>query len=265
MTVFPNAKINIGLQVVGKRPDGYHELETVFYPIALRDALEVIEEDQFKIFESGLPIPSGTENICENVYSTLAEEFDLPPVHIHLHKAIPMGAGLGGGSADAAFLIKLFNERFKLGMSVSGMQDTARTLGADCAFFIENRAAYATGRGDRFEELNLDLSDYSIAVVKPDVHISTSEAFGAVHINKKGKSLRESIKAPLVDWRGLIINDFEIEIFKKYPEIGEIKNELYQAGAIYASMSGTGSAVFGIFDNEVTLSGLAKRYDLWYC
>lgn len=251
--------------MVGKRPDGYHELETVFYPIALRDSLELVESESFKIFETGFPIPYGSGNICEKVYSLLTTEFDLPPVHIHLHKAIPMGAGLGGGSADAAFLIKLFNEHFTLGMSVARMQELARSLGADCAFFIENRPVYARGRGDRFETVDLDLGSYSIVVVKPDIHISTAEAFEAIDVNKDGRFLRQHIIAPLADWHKLIVNDFEAGIFGKHPEIGSIKEELYKAGAIYASMSGTGSAVFGIFENKVSLPELAKRYELWHC
>lgn len=265
MIVFPNAKINIGLQVVDERPDGYHELQTVFYPIPLYDALEVVDGQQFNIFETGLSIPSGSGNICKKVYSVLADEFDLPPVHIHLHKTIPMGAGLGGGSADAAFLIKLLNEYFNLGMSVVRMQDVARTLGADCAFFIENRPAYATGRGDRFEALDLDLCSYSIVIIKPDIHISTAEAFSRVDVNKEGRSLRKDIGAPIEDWHQLIVNDFEVGIFDRYPMIRSIKDQLYQAGAIYVSMSGTGSAVFGIFEKGVILPDLANRYELWYC
>lgn len=265
MIVFPNAKINIGLQVVGKRPDGYHELETVFYPIPLYDVLEVVDRQPFYIFETGLSIPSGAENICEKVCSVLADEFDLPPFHLHLHKAIPMGAGLGGGSADAAFLIKLLNDYCKLGMSVARMQDVARMLGADCAFFIENRPVYATGRGDRFEALDLDLSSYSVVIIKPDIHISTAEAFSRVDVNKDGRSLREHIGAPIEDWHKLIVNDFEAGVFDRYPMIKFIKDQLYQAGAIYASMSGTGSALFGIFEKGVTLPDLANRYELWYC
>lgn len=266
MISFPNAKINIGLQVLGKRPDGYHELETVFYPIALYDALEIIEAKDFNVFVTGLKMPSDSGNICEKTYAVMRDLFDLPAIHIHLHKAIPIGAGLGGGSADAAFLIKLLNDRFDLGMSVQQMQDVARTLGADCAFFIGNNAVYATGRGDVFTELEMDLGAYSIAIVKPDIHVSTAEAFGSVNAtNSSSRSLIRHIASPLEAWRKLIVNDFERVIFERYPTVERIKDELYQAGAVYASMSGTGSAVFGIFENRVTLPALAKCHQVLYC
>lgn len=265
MITFPNAKINIGLQVTGKRPDGYHELETVFYPIRLCDALEVIEAEDNAIFLTGMKMPEDTENICARVYSLLQADFDLPPLHIHLHKAIPMGAGLGGGSADAGFLIKLLNKRFSLGMNVEDMQACARRLGADCAFFIENEPAFAKARGDEFEKIELDLSAYQIIVVKPDIHISTAEAFSNVYINNEGRQLRSNIKLDVSEWREVIVNDFERSIIKKYPVVEEIKDELYQKGAIYASMSGSGSAVFGIFEERVTLTEMEGRYLIRYC
>jgi len=265
MITFPNAKINIGLQVIGTRPDGYHELETVFYPVSLYDALEVVDSKETKIIATGLPIPDGPENICAKAYALLQGEFDLPPVDIHLHKAIPMGAGLGGGSADGAFLIKLLNRHFSLGMDVHQMQEYARKLGADCAFFIENTPSFATGRGDQFMEVDIDLNDYYFAIIKPDIHISTAEAFRDVYINKEGRQLKRNIQAPVRDWRNLIVNDFERSVFDRYPIVGEIKDELYQEGAIYASMSGSGSAVFGIFEEQVTLTELAKRHHVLYC
>lgn len=265
MIVFPNAKINLGLQVVGKRPDGYHELETVFYPIALRDALEVVEAAKYKLIVTGLEVPSDSENSCHTVYSLLQKQFNLPPVQIYLHKAIPTGAGLGGGSADAAFLIKLLNDHFGLGMDISDMQEHARYCGADCAFFIENKPAFATGRGDQFEHVDLDLQGYSIAIVKPDIHVSTAAAFRGVKIEARGKQLKSNIDLPIESWRDRVVNDFEESIFTKYPQIKDIKDRLYHSGAIYASMSGSGSAVFGIFEEDVALTELEKSHQVWYC
>ncbi|MFB2121430.1 4-(cytidine 5'-diphospho)-2-C-methyl-D-erythritol kinase [Parapedobacter sp. 2B3] len=265
MVTFPNAKINIGLQVLGRRADGYHNLETVFYPIKLHDVLEVVEADETRFMGSGLTIPGDSEdNLCINAYRLLQRDYDLPPIHIHLHKVIPIGAGLGGGSADAAFLLKLANARFQLGLDETQLMGYARRLGADCAFFIRNTAVLASGIGDVFEDIDLDLSSYHMVLVKPDIHISTVSAYGMVTPNPAGRQLAAAVKTPVATWRDAIVNDFEAGIFARYPEIASIKELLYEQGAVFAAMSGSGSSVFGLFEKEVSLHGLAPEYTVFY-
>lgn len=265
MIIFPNAKINIGLNVIERRDDGYHNIETVFYPINLKDALEVVVSDELKFTSSGLEIPGREEdNLCVKGYHMLKQDHDLPPVHIHLHKNIPIGAGLGGGSADAAFFIKLMNEQFKLGLSVDAMIAYARHLGADCAFFIENKPVFAFEKGDEFESIRLDLSAYKIILVMPDVHVSTGEAYGGVKPAPVKDSLLELITEPITEWRKNIKNDFEQSVFKNHVEIRGVKAALYHAGAIYASMSGSGASVFGIFDHEPDVKFLEEENEVFY-
>jgi 4-diphosphocytidyl-2-C-methyl-D-erythritol kinase len=265
MITFPNAKINIGLNVTERRPDGYHNLETVFYPINLKDALEVVVSDELRFTSSGLEIPGRAEdNLCVKGYHMLKQDHDLPAVHIHLHKNIPIGAGLGGGSADAAFFIKLMNDMFKLGLSVDDMTGYARRLGADCAFFIENKPVFAFEKGDEFETIRLDLSAYKIVLVMPDVHVSTGEAYGGVKPAPVKDSLLELIADPITDWRKNIKNDFEQSVFKNHVEIRGIKAALYAAGAIYASMSGSGASVFGIFDHQPDVKFLEEENEVFF-
>lgn len=265
MILFPNAKINIGLNITERRPDGYHNLETVFYPVKINDALEVITADKLSFESSGLEIPGRMEdNLCVKGYYLLKKDHDLPPVKIHLHKNIPIGAGLGGGSADAAFFIKLMNTQFNLGLSVDEMQDHARTLGADCAFFIENKPVFAFEKGDEFEPIRLDLSNYSIVLVMPPVQVSTSEAYRGVRPAMVKDSLMELIQAPIAEWKKYIKNDFEETIFKNHAEIRGVKAALYQSGALYASMSGSGSSVFGIFEKTPDLSSLEQVNQVFY-
>lgn len=265
MIAFANAKINIGLQVINRREDGYHNLETVFYPLKLHDIVEVVEAADTRFFPSGLPIPSdGTDNLCLRAYKRLAADFDLPPVHIYLHKVIPIGAGLGGGSADAAFLLKLLNDQFRLGLSESELGRYARQLGADCAFFIRNTPVLATGIGDVFQNVSVDLSRYHVVVVKPDIHISTATAYGMVKPNEMGRQLASAIQMPVESWRNRIFNDFEAGIFAKYPEIAAIKTRLYKQGALFAAMSGSGSAVYGIFADRTELDGWNNKHRIFY-
>jgi len=260
MIIFPNAKINIGLNVIGRRPDGYHDLETIFYPIKINDALEIIEADKLSFESSGLEIPGRVEdNLCIKGYHLLKKDFDLPPVKIHLHKHIPIGAGLGGGSADAAFFIRLLNKKFNLGLTDDQMIDYARKLGADCAFFIKNKPVFAFDKGDEFESIKLDLSNYKIVLVMPPVHVSTGEAYGGVKPAPVNLSLMELIYKPVAEWKNFIKNDFEVSVFKNHPMIRGVKASLYEAGAIYASMSGSGASVFGIFDKTPDLSELKKE------
>ncbi|MEO3406545.1 4-(cytidine 5'-diphospho)-2-C-methyl-D-erythritol kinase [Mucilaginibacter sp. CAU 1740] len=266
MILFPNAKINIGLNITERRPDGYHNLETIFYPLDIKDALEVVASDKLSFTSSGLEIPGRMEdNLCIKGYHMLKQDHDLPPVNIHLHKQIPIGAGLGGGSSDAAYFIRLMNEEFKLDLSVEEMTDYARRLGADCAFFIENKPVFAFERGDEFETIKLDLSAYKIVLVMPPVHISTSEAFRGVVPAQPKESLFDLIQLPIADWKKYIKNDFETSIFKNHAEIRGVKAALYEAGAIYSSMSGSGASVFGIFEGTPDVKFLEGENEVFYC
>jgi 4-diphosphocytidyl-2-C-methyl-D-erythritol kinase len=259
MIAFPNAKINIGLNITRRRPDGYHDLETVFYPIKINDALEIIPANEMNFTSSGIPIPGRAEdNLCLKGYDLLKKDFNLPPVSTHLHKHIPIGAGLGGGSADAAFFIRLMNQEFSLGLDAEQMRNYARALGADCAFFIDNKPVYAFGKGDEFEDIGLDLSAYHIALVMPSAHVSTAEAYRGVKPRPAETSLKEMICLPVGEWKHCIKNDFEESIFENHPLIRGVKATLYEAGALYASMSGSGASVFGIFKEMPDLSGLKK-------
>ncbi len=265
MILFPNAKINLGLNITERRPDGYHNLETIFCPLMIRDALEVIESNQLSFQSSGIHIPGNDQtNLCLKAYHLLKLDFDLPPVSIHLHKHIPIGAGLGGGSADAAFMIKLLNQQFELGLTAEQMMNYARQLGADCAFFINNKPVYAFEKGDRFEPVDLDLSKYHLVLVMPTVHVSTAEAYSGIKPKPIEVPLKEVIKLSVTEWKTLIKNDFEDHIFKVYPIIADVKSHLYQAGALYASMSGSGASVFGIFKHQPDLSVLEKVNQVFY-
>ena len=248
MISFPNAKINLGLHVIRKRYDGFHDIETVFYPISLSDSLEIYHSDKpeasLKLY--GPLLPAG-ENLCMRAFHLLKEEFDIPSVEMHLLKHIPTGSGLGGGSSDAAQTLLMLNDLFKLNISSAGLETLAAKLGSDCAFFIRNRPVFASGRGEVFEEISLDLSGFEIKVINPNIHINTAEAYGFVKPDAERPYLREIIRQPLSDWKDILINDFEKPIFEKHPEIREIKESLYKMGAVYASMSGSGSAVYGIF------------------
>jgi 4-diphosphocytidyl-2-C-methyl-D-erythritol kinase len=248
MIVFPNAKINIGLNVVSKREDGFHNIETIFYPIKLSDALEFAEADETRLSNSGIQIESDQkDNLIIKAYGILKANFNLPNLKFHLHKIIPFGAGLGGGSSDAAFTLKMLNEYFNLRLSLEELEDYAGQIGADCPFFIRNKPTFATGIGNKFHKLELDLADYEIIILKPNISVSTPEAYKNVIPRNPKYRLTEIVKTPIDDWKNLIVNDFEKSVFSKYPQIAELKQLLYVLGANYASMSGSGSAVFGIF------------------
>ena len=258
MITFPNIKINLGLSITEKRPDGYHNLETVFYPVALEDALEIRTnpeaQQKFTLHQHGMEIAGNPENnLVVKAYLLLDKEFHLPPVEIHLYKHIPSGAGLGGGSSDAAFMLKLLNEHYNLQLSDNQLGDYAATLGADCAFFIKNTPTYAEGIGNIFSPIELSLKGYRIMIVRPDVFVSTREAFANIRPHRPEYPIREVIRRPVAEWKDTLINDFEASVFPQYPVIGEIKEELYHQGAIYASMSGSGSSVFGLFAAGTTL------------
>ncbi|WP_411275678.1 4-(cytidine 5'-diphospho)-2-C-methyl-D-erythritol kinase [Daejeonella sp.] len=265
MIVFPNAKINIGLNIVSKRADGYHDLETIFYPIMIKDVLEVVEAEDFSFTSSGLEIPGGSQsNICLKAYELLSRDLKLPTVHIHLHKNIPIGAGLGGGSANASFFIKLMNDKFFLNLKAEEMEHYASQLGADCPFFIQNKPVFATGKGDKFEKIRLDLSKYFLVLVMPALHVATSEAFVGIVPKPAAKSLKDLIGNNIFTWKSSVVNDFEPGIIKRFPEIGFIKDSLYKAGAIYASMSGSGASVFGIFESPLKLPDLEVGNRVFY-
>jgi 4-diphosphocytidyl-2-C-methyl-D-erythritol kinase len=255
MIAFPNAKINIGLNITEKRNDGFHNLETIFYPVKWSDVLEIIPSSVQTSFQStGIDIPGDEQgNLCLKAYHLLNADFNIGSVSIHLHKLIPIGAGLGGGSADASFTIKSLNTLFDLKLSKEQMESYARKLGSDCAFFIKNTPVFAYNKGDTFKEIQLDLSAYHIALVKPTVHISTADAYNGVKPNKPFQSLSKLIQLPIENWKHTIVNDFEQSVFQKYPEIALIKQQLYNAGAVYASMSGSGSCLYGIFKEKPKL------------
>ncbi len=253
MIIFPNCKINLGLNVTSKRPDGYHNLETVFYPLPLRDILEIIPApDGLTSFRStGLPIPGIPEqNLCVKAFRSLADEFHIPPVKIHLHKVVPMGAGLGGGSADCAFTLRLLNELFELRLDDSGMEQLASRLGSDCAFFIRNHPVFATGKGDHFEPVSIDLSAYRIVLVVPPFHVNTALAYAGISPAVPQVSVKNIENVPVEEWKKFLANDFETSVFAKFPEIGHLKEKLYASGALYASMTGSGSAVYGLFAKD---------------
>ncbi len=258
MLAFPNAKINLGLNIVEKRPEGYHNLETIFYPIPIEDILEVTplhpkREGNQEVEKSQLHLSGATiigkvdENLVVKAYKQLDKLFNLPPIVIHLFKKIPMEAGLGGGSSDAAFMLKLLNKLFHLEMNKEELLRQASLLGADCAFFIFNSPCYAEGIGNLLSPISLSLSNYRLWVVKPNISISTKEAYTQIRPHRPSRSLKEIVKLPIGEWKKWMVNDFEEGLFPHYPLLKEIKDEMYHQGAVYASMSGSGSAIYGLF------------------
>jgi 4-diphosphocytidyl-2-C-methyl-D-erythritol kinase len=258
MVVFPNAKINLGLRILRKRPDGYHDLETVFYPLPLHDALEIIpphdnhSSPAISITGQALQGPS-EDNLCIKAWQLLKKDFpSLPAVLFHLHKAIPSGAGLGGGSADASFTLRLLNKQYQLGLPEVSLSQYALQLGSDCPFFLVNKPCLATGRGEQLEPIEVALDKYSIVLINPGIHVSTARAFSMLVPSIPEKDIRSIIRQPIHTWRAELKNDFERPVFDEYPEIKRIKEQLYQAGALYASMSGSGSSVYGLFEKTAT-------------
>ncbi|MCS6822820.1 MAG: 4-(cytidine 5'-diphospho)-2-C-methyl-D-erythritol kinase [Cytophagaceae bacterium] len=252
MIAFPNAKINLGLNIVSKREDGYHNIETCFYPILWSDALEILKSDTFSFESRGLPIAGSIDNnLCVRAYKLMQEKYDLPPVRILLYKNIPMGAGLGGGSSDATATICLLNELFELNLKKDDLTQLASSLGSDCAFFVHNKPSIAYGRGNIMKEINLSLRGKHIIVVYPDVHVSTGNAYAQTVPAKPTVKIEDILLAqPIRNWKDKLINDFEKTVFAKHPLLSEIKQMLYMHGAEYAAMSGSGSAIFGIFDSK---------------
>ena len=257
MVVFPHCKINLGLHVISKRDDGYHNIETCFYPVPWRDVLEIIKSNQFSFSQSGLKIPGNAgENLCVKAYQLLQKDFNLTPVQIHLHKVIPTGAGLGGGSSDAAFTLRALNYIFNLNLSQTALKSYAAQLGSDCTFFIDDKPMLASGRGEILSETLLSLKDKYLVIIKPEIHVSTAEAYAGVKPKQPAQSIFKIISEPILFWKDSLSNDFEESVFKKHAVIKETKEKLYQYGASYASMSGSGAAVFGVFDSPVDLKNL---------
>ena len=248
--------------VSGKRPDGYHELETCFFPVPWKDVLEIVPSENQSFQSTGIPIPDDGENIVEKAFSLLNKDFDLNPINVHLHKVVPIGAGLGGGSSDAAFALKLFNEFFKLGLSDEKLMEYAIQLGADCAFFIKNKPMLASGIGEKLSEIDLSLNGRSILMIYPNIHISTKEAYSSIIPKSPEIKIGEILKKPINEWKDLLMNDFEKPLFNSYPILQSIKEKLYEAGASYAAMSGSGSCIFGIFD-ELPQISFDKDYLIW--
>jgi len=250
---FPNCKINLGLNILSKREDGFHNIATAFYPLHITDAIEIIPAHSnavsINFTSSGLTIDGNMEdNICIKAYHLLKKYFpQLPAINMHLHKSIPLGAGLGGGSADGAFTLQLLTTKFKLNLSAEQLIQYALQLGSDCPFFIRNEPCFATSRGETLTPIGLDLSGYQIIIVHPGIHINTGWAFSQITPALPKRSIESIIRQPIATWRSDLVNDFEIPVFEKYPVIKEIKETLYQNGAVYAAMSGSGSSVFGIY------------------
>lgn len=264
MIVFPNCKINLGLHVTEKRGDGYHNIETVFYPLPFTDALEIMSAHQpnqqnVSFTSTGFSIPGNNEdNICVKAYQLLKKDFPaLPAVQMHLHKAIPMGAGLGGGSADGAFILQLLNKKYNLQLSTSQLMHYALQLGSDVPFFILNKPVFASGRGELMEEIKIDLRGFYILIVNPGIHINTAWAYAAVQPRQPQKNIIEIVQQPVHEWKNILKNDFEEGVIESQPALQQIKDKLYAHGALYASMSGSGSSFYGIFPDEYLLQKIS--------
>ena len=269
MICFPNAKINIGLRVTGKRPDGYHNIESILYPIGLTDILEISEQKKksdkgISLATTGIKIDTPPEeNLVFRTAELLRKEYSIPPLSINLHKLIPTGSGLGGGSSDTTFLLRLLNEKFSIGISEEKLHTIASGLGSDCPFFLNNSSAFISGRGETIQQISLDLSLYYLVVVYPDIHIDTGLAYSQITPSNPESSLLKLIKHPVCQWKENIFNDFEKPVFSEFHRIKKIKERLYRMGAIYSSLTGSGSAVYGLFDKETETDGQFGHYLVW--
>lgn len=252
MIRFPNAKINLGLNVIGRRSDGFHDIETVMAPVRFCDILEIIPShgEGLEFSQSGIKIPGAmSENLCAKAYRLFAKRRDLQGTSIHLHKVIPPGSGLGGGSSDAAFCLRLLNEVYRTALSDRELEVMAAELGSDCPFFIRNKAVFATGRGEVMEEMTIPLHDRQIVLVIPGIHVSTAWAYSRIKPSRPGISVKEIVQGSLSSWKEILINDFEAPVFEAHPTLKRIREQLYLLGAAYAALSGSGSAMYGIFDD----------------
>jgi len=256
MIAFPNAKINLGLHILTKRNDGFHEIETVMWPLKLTDVLEIISapDGVFRFTMSGNSLPcDGKPNLCQRAWQLMQQHTGISPVHMHLHKTIPAGSGLGGGSADAAFTLKMLNSLFHCNLSILELKALAAVIGSDCPFFIENTPSIATGRGEVLEPIGLQLSGLYLLLVVPTVPVNTAKAYSKVSPEMPLVPLLSAVQHPVEEWKNSVFNKFEESVFVQHPLLNEIKHNLYAQGAIYASMSGSGSAIFGLFANAVSI------------
>ncbi|MEX2235555.1 MAG: 4-(cytidine 5'-diphospho)-2-C-methyl-D-erythritol kinase [Cyclobacteriaceae bacterium] len=266
MVSFPSCKINLGLNIISKRPDGYHNITTCFYPVQWNDVLDIVPAKSFSFSQSGIPVSgAAADNLCVRAYEILKKIYGLKPVAIHLHKIIPIGAGLGGGSSDGAYTLRTLNGIFDLALSGEKLKEYAAQLGSDCAFFIENKAMIGTGRGEILSDVAVSLKGKYLVIVKPEVHISTARAFAGITPRNRTTDLRQILEHhPIGEWKELLGNDFEAVLFKQFPLVEALHQKMYALGASYASLTGSGSAVFGIFKNEVDLK---KEFDslVYWC
>ncbi len=265
MIFFPNCKINIGLNIIAQRLDGYHHLESIFYPVPLCDVMEIeTSKNHFTYTQTGLDTGCEQEkNLAVKAYRLMQELYFVPEIQIHLHKIIPLGAGLGGGSADAAFMISALNNYFNLNLPTEQLYTLCKKIGSDCSFFILNKPAFVTGTGDIVKPFNVALKGYHLILIKPDIHVSTAEAYSLITPHAPEYNLQEIIQEPVNNWRNKIQNDFEVPLFKKHPSLQRIKDKLYDQGALYASMTGSGSAVYGIFEKQKSLHSFFQPYFYW--
>ncbi len=265
MVSFPGCKINLGLNILGKRADGYHDLITCFYPVPWFDVLEIVPADEFSFSVSGVTIPAApADNLCVRAYELLRSEFPIGPVAIYLLKILPIGAGLGGGSSDAAHVLITLNELFALNLSETKLMDYAARLGSDCAFFIRNKPLIGEGRGEVLSDTSVSLKGRFLVIVKPDVSVSTAEAFAGIVPRPGETDLRTVLqKHPVSEWRDRVSNDFEEPIVERFPAVGVLRQKLYDSGAVFAGMSGSGSAVYGIFEKEVDLRDVFRHEIYW--
>jgi len=266
MIVFPNAKINLGLRILRKRRDGYHDLESAFLPVGLGDILEIVPssgnnpDKSNRLTLTGIPLLTTDDNLCIRAFRLLKDKHGIPDVNLHLHKRIPTGAGLGGGSSDAAFTLKALNEMFGLGLDETVLMEYAAMIGSDCPFFIINLPILATGRGEKLEPLSLNLSGYTLVLVQSGITINTTLAYKMINPSDKDQPVKEVLKFAPEEWKGRLFNHFELPVFEKYPELDRLKQAMYAAGAVYASMTGSGSAIFGIFRERPSLPSGISRY-----
>jgi len=255
MIFFPPAKINLGLRVLFKRTDGYHEIDSCMLPIPLVDVLEILPSAHFSFQQTGLTIPGDfNDNLCVKAYQLMKDKFSVPPVYIHLRKEIPMGAGLGGGSSDAAYVLSGLNDLFELNCTTVQLEDFAAQLGSDCPFFIQNIPQIAKGRGEQLSDCDVSLKNYFLKIINPGIHIGTKEAYNGIVLCSDAPKVKTIVEGPIENWKDQLVNDFERSVFTQHPALESLKANLYNEGAIYAAMSGSGSTMFGIFSEEPLLT-----------
>lgn len=264
MVAFPGCKINLGLHILRKRPDGFHDIDTAFYPVSWTDSLEILPADKPLFSVSGLSVQGSMEdNLCLRAYRLLKKDFNIPAIQGHLHKVVPMGAGLGGGSADAAHTLRMINSIFSLNLTQEQLAGYAKQLGSDCAYFLMDGPARGTGRGEILQPVLLDLKGYYLLLIVPAIHVATAEAYARVKPGNPKEDLGRTLTRPVSEWKSFLVNDFEASVFEKYPEIAGLKTQLYNLGAEYAAMSGSGSSVYGLFKSAVPHEGKFPGMQRW--